>query len=126
MSTNLLPGTAMNVTLKANYTKTESQYKAKLKTFYADSDESKTRDIEATVSRFKQKIFNFEQYFHIFRSLLSLKVKFSSSSHYKFMIFKAPNYKSCSFSIILINSMKMNCIRSKAESKIEDSVKLFV
>lgn len=84
----------MNVTLKANYTKTESQYKAKLKTFYADSDESKTRDIEATVSRFKQKIFNFERYVHNFRSFLLLKVKFSSSSHFKFMIFIARNYKS--------------------------------
>lgn len=40
----------MNVTLVGNYTKMEGPYKAKLKSYYADSDEPKTRDIEANVS----------------------------------------------------------------------------
>lgn len=50
VSASLLPGTAMNVTLKGNYTKLEAPYKAKLKSYYADSDEPNTRDIEAIVS----------------------------------------------------------------------------
>lgn len=41
----------MNVTLIGNYTKSEGPYKAKLKSYYADSDEPKTRDIEANVSK---------------------------------------------------------------------------
>lgn len=50
VSASLQPGTAMNVTLKGNYTKMEGPYKAKLKSYYADIDETKTRDIEAVVS----------------------------------------------------------------------------
>lgn len=50
VSDNLEPGTARNVTLKANYTRIEAPYKAKLKSYYADNNETKTRDIEATVS----------------------------------------------------------------------------
>lgn len=51
VSASLQPGTAMNVTLVGNYTKSEGPYKAKLKSYYADSNETKTRDIEAVVSR---------------------------------------------------------------------------
>lgn len=51
VSASLQPGTAMNVTLKGNYTKLEGPYKAKLKSYYADSDEPKTRDIESVVSK---------------------------------------------------------------------------
>lgn len=40
----------MTVTLKGNYTRKEAQYKAKLRSFYDDTKDSKTRDIEATVS----------------------------------------------------------------------------
>lgn len=50
VSANLEPGTSMNVTLKGNYTKMEGPYKAKLKSYYADSSETKTRDIEGIVS----------------------------------------------------------------------------
>lgn len=50
VSASLQPGTAMNVTLKGNYTRLEAPYKAKLKSYYADSDETRTRDIEAYVS----------------------------------------------------------------------------
>lgn len=43
-------GTTVTITLKGNRTRKEAQYKAKLKSYYADTDDSKTRDIEATVS----------------------------------------------------------------------------
>lgn len=52
VSDNLEPGTARNITLKAQYTRIEAPYRAKLKSYYADSNETKTRDIEATVSEF--------------------------------------------------------------------------
>ena len=55
VSASLQPGTAMNVTLVGNYTKSEGPYKAKLKSYYADSNETKTRDIEAVVSRENRK-----------------------------------------------------------------------
>lgn len=42
----------MNVTLRANYTKMEGPYKAKLKSYYADTAETRTRDIEGIVSGF--------------------------------------------------------------------------
>lgn len=54
VSASLQPGTSMNVTLVGNYTKMEGPYKAKLKSYYADSDEPKTRDIEANVSKNKK------------------------------------------------------------------------
>lgn len=50
VSANLEPGTSMNVTLHGNYTKMEGPYKAKLKSYYADTTETKTRDIEGLVS----------------------------------------------------------------------------
>lgn len=50
VSVNLEPGTSVNVTLKGNYTKMEGPYKAKLKSYYADSTETKTRVIEGIVS----------------------------------------------------------------------------
>lgn len=50
VSANLEPGTSMNVTLRGNYTKMEGPYKAKLKSYYADTTETRTRDIEGTVS----------------------------------------------------------------------------
>lgn len=57
VSDNLEPGTARNITLKADYTRTEAPYRAKLKSYYADSNETKTRDIEATVSEFILYVF---------------------------------------------------------------------
>lgn len=56
MSASLLPGTSMNVTLKGNYNKMDGPYKAKLKTFYEGNDETKTRGIEANVSK-KDKLY---------------------------------------------------------------------
>lgn len=50
VSAILEPGTSMNVTLHGNYTKMEGPYKAKLKSYYADTDEIKNRDIEGVVS----------------------------------------------------------------------------
>lgn len=50
MSASLQPGTSMNVTLKGNYMKMDGPYKAKLKTYYEGSDETKIRNIEANVS----------------------------------------------------------------------------
>lgn len=40
----------MNVTLVGNQTRMEGPYKAKLKSYYADGDETKTRDIDGLVS----------------------------------------------------------------------------
>lgn len=59
MSANLEPGTSMNVTLHGNYTKMEGPYKAKLKSYYADTTETKTRDIEGIVSGLYFFISNF-------------------------------------------------------------------
>lgn len=46
----LPPGTVVNVTLKGNFTRKEAQYRAKLKSYYLNTEDSKTRDIEGTVS----------------------------------------------------------------------------
>lgn len=50
VSVSLQPGTALNVTLSGNYTKLEAPYKASLVSFYADSQDSVSRKIEAYVS----------------------------------------------------------------------------
>lgn len=64
VSASLQPGTAMNVTLVGNYTKSEGPYKAKLKSYYADTNETKTRDIEPNVSveKILQNIFNVKHF----------------------------------------------------------------
>jgi hypothetical protein len=46
----LLPGTAVNVTIKGNYTKTEAPYSANLVAYFADNSDSVTRKISAMVS----------------------------------------------------------------------------
>lgn len=57
VSTILQPGTALNVTLKANYTRMEAPYKARLFSFYADTNESMSRRIEAVVSMSTMTIY---------------------------------------------------------------------
>lgn len=51
VSTNLQPGTAINVTVTGNYTKTEGPYKALLVSYYADNDNALTREITTIVSK---------------------------------------------------------------------------
>lgn len=46
----LQPGTALNVTVWGNYTREEKPYRAKLTTYYKDTNETLTRDVESTVS----------------------------------------------------------------------------
>jgi hypothetical protein len=46
----LQPGTAVNVTIKGNYTKTEAPYTADLVAYFADNSDSVTRKITAMVS----------------------------------------------------------------------------
>lgn len=50
VTVNLPAGTAMNVTMKGNYTKIEVPYSAKLISYYADENESMSREIGAEVS----------------------------------------------------------------------------
>lgn len=59
VSAVLEPGTSINVTLHGDYTKMEGPYKAKLKSYYADTTETKTRDIEGIVSGFQFFISHF-------------------------------------------------------------------
>lgn len=47
---SLQPGTALNVTVWGNYTREEKPYKAKLTTYYKDSNETLTREVDSTVS----------------------------------------------------------------------------
>lgn len=51
VSTSLLPGTALNVTMIGNYTRIEAPYKAQLVSYYAETNDSVTRKIESTVSK---------------------------------------------------------------------------
>lgn len=48
--TNLLPGTACNVTVTGDYTKMEGPYEATLTSYYADNSNSTSRTINAVVS----------------------------------------------------------------------------
>lgn len=48
--TNLLPGTACNVTVTGDYTKMEGPYEATLISYYADNSNSTSRTINAIVS----------------------------------------------------------------------------
>lgn len=51
VSTNLPPGTALNVTLKGNYTSLEAPYSATLIAYYNGSDEKVSRKISSTVQK---------------------------------------------------------------------------
>lgn len=50
VSTNLQPGTAINVTVIGDYTKTEGPYEAMLQRYFADNDAPISRPITTTVS----------------------------------------------------------------------------
>lgn len=49
VSTNLLPGTAINITLIGEYTSSEGIYTANLKRYFADNDDPISRPITTTV-----------------------------------------------------------------------------
>ncbi|XP_055908239.1 protein unzipped isoform X2 [Eupeodes corollae] len=51
VSSNLPPGTAINVTLLGDYVTLEAPYRAKLFSFYKGSSESRSRDIKAEVRK---------------------------------------------------------------------------
>lgn len=50
VSTNLQPGTAINITIIGEYTKSEGPYTASLKRYFADNDDPISRPITTTVS----------------------------------------------------------------------------
>lgn len=52
VSTNLLPGTAINITLIGEYTSSEGIYTANLKRYFADNDDPISRPITTTVCDF--------------------------------------------------------------------------
>lgn len=51
VSTNLEPGTAINITIKGDYMKSEGPYTANLRRYFADNDDAISRPITTTVSR---------------------------------------------------------------------------
>ncbi|CAD7089199.1 unnamed protein product [Hermetia illucens] len=60
VSTTLKPGTALNVTLKGNYTTLDAPYKATLVAYYADNDDSISRKISANVQKYYMQDIKFE------------------------------------------------------------------
>lgn len=50
VNAHLMAGTAMNVTVYANYTSTEAKYSATLISFYNNTDKTLHRPVESTVS----------------------------------------------------------------------------
>lgn len=57
VSTNLQPGTAINITIIGEYTKSEGPYTANLRRFFADNDEPISRPITTTVSGDKGRFY---------------------------------------------------------------------
>lgn len=57
VSTNLLPGTAINITIIGEYTKSEGPYSANLNRYFADNDAPISRPIMTTVSGSKEGFY---------------------------------------------------------------------